>query len=41
MPNQIILNILSNVLSIPVIAILVWLLYKGIMRTQFGRFVVW
>lgn len=41
MLNQIVLNILSNVLSIPCIAILFWLLYKGIMRTQFGRFVVW
>lgn len=41
MLNQIGLNIFSNVLSIPFIAILVWLIYKGIMRTQFGRFVVW
>ena len=41
MLTQIGLNILSNVLSIPFIAILFWLLYKGIRRTQFGRFVVW
>ena len=38
---QIVLNIVSNVLSVPVIALIFWALYKGIMRKQFGRFVVW
>jgi hypothetical protein len=41
MSSQITINILSNVLSIPVIAFIGWIIYSGMKRYQFGRLIVW